>query len=143
MSKAAWSSGRSQQAEICRSTTSRSDGGPATFDAADDGDAVDERGDPVTVADEHVVSVQLERAIGKFSPPSEVVEHLLQTPVGPGDTVVAGNGPGDGRSQDLEESDARPAAIEVVLGPVQSVEEVDGALAVHGPVNTLSHLSLQ
>ena len=101
-------------------------------DVADRGKPVGERGDSVSVADENVSPRHLERVIGELSSLPEVVEHLLEITVGPGDAIVAGNGPGDVRSQELPQDSVRAACVEVVLRPVQSVEKADRGVPVHG-----------
>jgi hypothetical protein len=65
-------------------------GRPATVNVADRGEPVGERSEAVSVADEKVSSLHLERPIGAVSSSSKVIEHLLETPVGAGDAIVAG-----------------------------------------------------
>jgi hypothetical protein len=100
--------------------------------AADCREPVGERGESVSVADENVSPLHLKRAIGEVSSSSEVAEHLLETTVVPGDAIVAGDGPRDGRSEDLLKRSAGAAGVELVLRLVQSVEKVDGSVPVHG-----------
>jgi len=101
------------------------------FAPANRGEAVRQGGDSVSVADEHVLPLDLKRAIGEVSSGLEVVEHLLESTVGPGDAVLAGDGPGDVRSQELLEHRAAAASVELVLRGMQSVEQVDGPIALH------------
>ena len=101
-------------------------------DVADRDEAVDERGESVSFADENVSSRDLKRALGNVSSSSEVVEHLLQTAVGSGDAILAGDGPRDARSEQLLEGGASPARVELVLRRVQPTEQVDGGVPVHG-----------
>src|SRR5918997_791165 len=82
----------------------QADGGPAMVHVADRGEPVGQRGDPVSVADEDIASLHLKCVTGEVSSSSEVVENLLETTVGPGDAVVAGDGPGDVRSKEPLES---------------------------------------
>jgi hypothetical protein len=63
--------------------------------------AVGERGDLVPVADENVSSRHLKRVIGEVSSSPEVVEHLLETAVGPGDAIVSRDGPCDVGGEEL------------------------------------------
>jgi hypothetical protein len=100
-------------------------------DIADRGEPVGERGYSISVANQDVSSNHLERAIREVSSTSEVVEHLLETPVSPCDGIVSGNGPGDVRSEKLLEGSARAAGVELILRPVQPVEKGDGLISVH------------
>src|SRR5258707_4901517 len=86
-------------------------GGPAMVDVADRGEPVGERGDPVSVADENVSPLDLERVIGEVSPSPEVLEHLLETAVGPGDAIVSRDGPCDVRSEELLKGSAGAARV--------------------------------
>ena len=75
-------------------------------DSANRGEPVGKRGESVTVADENVSSLHLEGVIGELSSPPEVAEHLLEAAVGPGDAVLAGDGPGDARGEELLDGSA-------------------------------------
>src|SRR2546429_284934 len=101
------------------------------FHTTDRGEPVSERGKSVSVADENISSGHLKRVTGEVSSSSEVPEHLLETTVGPSDAIVAGDGPGDVRSEELPKGSAGAARVEVVLRLVQSVEKVDRSVAVH------------
>ena len=100
------------------------------LDLANRRKAVAERSDSVAVADENVTSLDLECLIGELPPPSEVSEYFPVAPVGPGDAVVAGHGPGDVRSEEPLEGGARAPAVELVLRLVKPVEKGDGGVAV-------------
>ena len=95
------------------------------------GEAVGERGDSVSVADENVSSLELKRVIGEVSSPSEVVQDLLETTIGPGDSIFARDGPRDVRSEELVEGSGRTSPVQLVLRPAQSVEKFDGSVPVH------------
>ena len=84
-------------------------------DVADRGEAIGERGDPVSVANENISPVHLKRAIGEVSSSSEVAEHVLESTVGPGDAIVARDSPHDVGSKELLEGSAGAARVEVVL----------------------------
>ena len=70
------------------------------IDTTDRGEPVSERGKSVSVADENISSGHLKRVTGEVSSSSEVAEHLLETTVGPGDRIVAGDGPRDVGSEE-------------------------------------------
>jgi hypothetical protein len=100
-------------------------------DVADRGESVSESRDSVSVANEDVSSLHLKGAIGEVSPSPEVVEHLLETTVGPRDAIVAGDGPRDVRGEELLEGNARAAGVELVLRLVEVVEQADGSFPIH------------
>ena len=132
-SNAGWSSGSSQQAAICRSMTSYK----PTVDqrwstsrivANPSVNAANRSPSPT----KNVSSFHLKRVSGEVSSSSEVTEHLFETTVRPGDAIVAGDDPGDVRSEELLKGSAGAAGVELVLRLVQSVEKVDGGVPVHG-----------
>jgi hypothetical protein len=85
----------------------------------------------ISVADENVSSRHLKRTIGEVASAPEIVEQLLETAVVPGDAIFARDGPRDLRRKESQESRARAARVELVLRLVQSVEKVDGSVALH------------
>ena len=98
-------------------------------DAADRGEAVGERGNPVSVADENVSLLHLKCVIGEVSSSPEVAGRLLETAVGPGDAIVSRDGPCDVGGEELLEGGAGAARVELVLRRVQSVEKADGSVS--------------
>jgi hypothetical protein len=101
-------------------------------DTTDRGEPVGKRGESVSVADQNISSRHLKGVTGEVSSSSEVAEHLLETAVSPGNAIVARDGPRDVRSEELLKGSAGAARVELVLRLVQSVEKVDGSIAVHG-----------
>ena len=80
------------------------------LDAADRREPVGKRGDSVALADEHVSPLHPEGAIGDVSSSSEVAEHLLETAVGPGYLIVAGDRPGDAGASSCSRAAPEPPA---------------------------------
>ena len=109
----------------------QANGRPAVLGAADRGDPVGQRGQPVPVADQDVASLQPEGAVGEVAPSPEVVEDLVEPAVGPRDGAAARDGPGDAGGEDLPQRRLRAARVERVLGLVEAVEQGDGRGPLH------------
>jgi len=79
------------------------------------GAPVGERGHSASVANENISSLHPKRVSGEVSSSSEVVEHLLESTVSPGDATVAGDHPRDVGREELLEGGAGAARVELVL----------------------------
>src|SRR5258708_19622204 len=86
-------------------------GGPAMVDVADRGEAIGERGDPVSVANENVSPLHLKRAIGEVSSSSEVAEHVLEPTVCPADPIVPRARPPPIATDELLDGTPRPPRL--------------------------------
>src|SRR5580693_1495292 len=110
----------------------QADGRPMVLDAGDGGAAVSQGGDAVTIADEHVAPVQQERAGGQVASHAEVARDLPAATVGPGERAVTGDGPGNAGREQPFQGVSRAARVELVLRPVQAVQQGEGFESIQG-----------
>jgi len=110
----------------------QADGRPVVLDAGDGGAAVSQGGDTVTIAGEDVAPVQPERAGGQVASHAEVAQDLRAATVGPGDRAVTGDGPGNAGREQPFQGVSRTARVELVLRPVQAVQQGEGFASIQG-----------
>jgi hypothetical protein len=110
----------------------QADGRPVMLGAGDGGAAVSQGGDAVAVADEDVTPGYPECEGGQVASHAEVAQDLRAAPVDPGERAVTGDGPGNAGREQPFQGVSRAARVELVLSPVQAVQQGDGGGSIHG-----------